>query len=342
MGGACAARHGRAPPLASTAPAPRRACGWLSSRSTLPAAASGPARGSPPAAAHALRSRAHGSPHARASRTSASSFPLARRALGGGRSARGHSGAAAQRARRQTMEADGTGEQMRPLLTRVTGRMLAAGSSARARDAADEGGGAARRPLSRARPRRRRGRRARPPLCVAAWGGGRAGGAGEAGAGPAARPGGPAARQAPPPPRGVLLSSPAFSPPGARFRGSRRRSDPGKPTLSPGRRAVPPGDAAGRGQEPVTLPVCPPPASRALCFGTPPAAWTSRPPLAATVPLAADLPGAPPALLARARVPSCHRPSVERKVFLASPARYSFPARARLLWSSEWSRVRGS
>ncbi|KAG5197413.1 hypothetical protein JEQ12_008142 [Ovis aries] len=36
------------------------------------------------------------------------------------------------------MEADGTGEQMRPLLTRVTGRMLAAGSSARARDAADE------------------------------------------------------------------------------------------------------------------------------------------------------------------------------------------------------------
>lgn len=110
---------------------------------------------------------------------------------------------------------------------------------------------------------------------------------------------------------------------------------------SPGRRATPPGDAAGRGEELVKLPVCPPPASRALCFGTSPAAWTSRPPLAATVPLAADLPGAPLPLLARTRVPSCHRPNVERKVFRASPARYSFPARARLRWSSQWSRVSG-
>ena len=217
-GGACAARHGRAPPLASAAPASPPGLRLAQFSLHVTRCGLGPRERQPACRrARATVSRA-GSPHARSSRTSASSFPLARRALGGGRSARGNSGAAAQRTGRQTMEADGTGEQMRPLLTRVTGRMLAAGSSAGARDAADKGGGAAGRPLSRVRPRRRRGRRARPPLCVAAWGGGRAGGAGEAGAGPAARPGGPAARQAPPSPRGVRLSLPAFSPPGARFR----------------------------------------------------------------------------------------------------------------------------
>lgn len=84
--------------------------GWLarSSRSTLPAAAFGPRerRGSPPAAAHALRSRAHGSPHARASRRAQVRF-LARRARRRAERTGPQGGAAAQRARRQTMEADG-------------------------------------------------------------------------------------------------------------------------------------------------------------------------------------------------------------------------------------------
>lgn len=191
-----------------------------------------PARGSFAVSAHAPQSLSHGFPHASASLTSARSFPLARPALG-----RGGSGRTAP-AGRPTMEADGAGEQMRPLLTRVTRRVRAAGLlGRRARGAADKGWGAAGQPQvpSRAPPPQAAGAPGQP-LCVTArsWGraarrqGGRRGG-------PAARcrhpgcrvpgsrhPGGPAARglgrstaeRAPPPLRGARLSFPAFSPPG--------------------------------------------------------------------------------------------------------------------------------
>ena len=153
----------------------------------------------------------------------------------------GPRGAAADRpprAGRPTMEADGAGEQMRPLLTRVTRRVRAAGLlGRRARGSADKGWGAAGRPQvpGRAPPPQAAGAPGQP-LCVTArsWGraarrqGGRCGGPAARRRHPGCRvpgsrhPGGPAARglgrstagQAPPCLRGACLSFPAFSPPG--------------------------------------------------------------------------------------------------------------------------------
>lgn len=165
-------RHGSAPPPASAAPSspPRPpARSVLAPRSTPRPRAPQEAEPGPP---RTRPSRAHGSPHARALRTDARSFPLARLALGGGREriVRG----TAERLRRAggpTMEADGAGEQMRPLLTRVTSwarTQRATGSSAGARGAADKGGDAVSRPLVPARPpSRRRPARQAAPLCVA-------------------------------------------------------------------------------------------------------------------------------------------------------------------------------
>lgn len=194
---------------------------------------------------------------------------------------------------------------MRPLLTRVTGRMLAAGSrrgrgTRRTKVGARRGGrcpGLASPPPRPPRPA--------APLC-GCLGRGRAGGAGECvGAGRRRVPGlqqpgrrrPPASRRSPPLPaffsRGSLprISAPVAALPG----------NPPSP-LGGARSHLATPQAAARSGDAPRLPTARKPC--ALFSGTPPAARSSllarlwRPRF-----LAADSPGAPPALLARARVP---------------------------------------